>query len=122
MVLKANALFSLTTGILLVLFHQPIAAWFSLKIPLILAGIGIGLLAFAYDVWSQSRLPKINENKVKMIIAADFIWVLASIIIILFQLFSFSSGAYVVIAIIAIAVADFGLLQGIFLRKWLNTN
>lgn len=107
--LLSNALFSLLTGLSLIVFHKKTANWFGQQKTTIFWIIGIGLLFFSYSVFTQVKLP--NPDAVFYIIIQDSIWVLASIAILWIRPFKITTVGYRIIAGIAAIVLIFGALQ-----------
>ncbi len=121
-VLLINALSSGATGLLLLLFPGAIAALFgsSTKMPFI--AVGLFLLLFAVLVFNQSRKPVIQKAWVKLIIALDILWVVESAIILIPQLFSFTTLGYVIITAVALWVAVMAILQARGLEQLTTLN
>ena len=116
-VLKANALFSLLSGTIMLLFGKTLAEWMNISNALVLTIIGIGLILFGVYVYYNSAKAKISVNEVKVIIIQDWIWVIGSLIIIMLQLFNINFQGFVLIGIIALVVADFAFFQNYFLKR-----
>lgn len=116
-ILLFNAVFSTTSGTVLILFSNPIAAIFSLKTGLPLQLIGTALLAFVFQlIWTRSKFP-IPPFAVKGIIFQDLIWVLGSLILIIWNPFLISTLGLWIISIIAIIVFMFAWLQWKYLKN-----
>ncbi len=113
--LVSNAIFSFATGLSLILFHNVIATWFGKQNPTIFWIIGLGLLYFSYSIIVEIRNPK--PHAVFYIIIQDFIWVLASLVIVLIKPFNLSVPGYQIIAAVAFIVLAFGIGQSIGLGK-----
>lgn len=109
--LLANAFFSASTGIALLIAPNILAAQLGIANPHILQIIGGGLLLFVVSlVYTVKQVP-ISTQQVKVIIWQDALWVLGSIIILIFQLFSLTSIGYAAVAIIALIVAGLAIWQ-----------
>ena len=110
-VLLINALSSGATALLLLLFPGAIANLFgsATKVPFVAAGIF--LLLFATLVFSQSRKSAVQKGWVKFIIALDVLWVVESTIILIPQLFRFTTIGYFIITAVALWVAMMAILQ-----------
>ena len=115
--LKANAGFSACSGIVLILFHEPIATFMGLTSGTVLWVIGTGLCAFVILLWQSATRPEINAWQVRLIILQDWLWVLGSALLISLQAFGISFGGYLLMGAIALVVADFALVQSFFLKK-----
>lgn len=72
--------------------------------------VGIGLILFATDVAFISTRPEPKLlSEVRLVSAADAIWVVATIVVLAAQILT--TIGLVVAAVIGLAVADFGLTQ-----------
>ena len=116
-VMLANAIFSATFGMIMLVLNSYITELMGLKISWLLPLIGVGLLGFAATVAYQATRQVISAMQVKSIVIQDLVWVVASIVVLLTDIGELSYSGKVLIALIAIAVADFALLQWIGLRR-----
>ncbi|MEM8908135.1 MAG: hypothetical protein AAGD05_09845 [Bacteroidota bacterium] len=116
-VLMANAIFSASSGLLLIIARTSIAQLMGITQPLTLLGIGVGLLLFALSVFWESRRTTIQKKNVQWIIIQDWLWVIGSTGILLFQAFSLTGLAYALIFGVALIVASFAILQHQHLRS-----
>ena len=116
-VLLGNAIFSTVSGLSLLLFTDPIAAFMNIGMPSILMWLGVGLLLFAGLVAYHATRPTINAKQVQSIIIQDWAWVAGSAGILLFQLFNLSFWGYALVADVAVVVAVFALLQSRNLKR-----
>jgi hypothetical protein len=117
-ILLVNALFSGINGIAMIVFHKAISELMAISWPLILVMIGIGLLFFSsLLLWVRSR-SEVDETQVKSIIIQDWLWVIGSFLIVLFQAFNLSFWGYEIITVVALVVAVFAFLQTKHLKKW----
>ncbi|RDC63735.1 hypothetical protein [Adhaeribacter pallidiroseus] len=110
-VLLINALSSGATALLLLVFPGTIANLFGSTTPVPFIAVGIFLLLFAGLVFNQSRKPAVQKVWVKFIIALDVLWVVESAIILIPQLFSFTTLGYILITGVALWVALMAVLQ-----------
>ncbi len=117
--LKVNAIFSLLSGLELLVFNRPISQFLGWSNTWIIALIGLGLLAFAGVVWQVAKSPKSKSNSVKTIIAADISWVILSIILIALPTVLSFEGKWAT-GILADIVAVFAILQIFGLRQTRN--
>jgi len=115
--LLANAIFSSCSAIVMIFFSKSIAELMSISQSYIFLVVGIGLLLFAMLVYSNAKRNEINRKQVQSIIVQDWIWVIASIVILGFQLFNISYTGYIIIGLVALIVADFALMQGYYLKR-----
>ena len=116
-VMLANAIFSATFGMIMLVLNSDITELMGLKSSWLLPLIGVGLLGFAATVAYQVTRQVISAMQVKSIVIQDLVWVVASIVVLLTDIGELSYSGKVLIALIAIAVADFALLQWIGLRR-----
>jgi len=116
-VLKANAVFSSLSGIAFLVAAKPIAAFLGLSMPAILTITGIILLIFAADVFYLATRKTVNPKGVVAVIAADALWVIGSVILLLTNLVPLTTEGKWAVALVAIAVATFADLQYYGLRK-----
>lgn len=113
--LLSNGIFSFSTGLSLIIFNKSIAQWFGNDNILVFLILGIGLVFFSFTVLKQVKNPK--PKAVFFIIIQDFIWVLASVFILLFQSFDLSVLGFQIIFGVALIVFFFGVAQSIGLSK-----
>ncbi|MCG8313652.1 MAG: hypothetical protein MI976_10580 [Pseudomonadales bacterium] len=116
-VLLSNAAFSALTGLVLIAAHPFIAQLMGGHPQWIYLALGIGLCVFAVDVGFIATRNKINEAWVKLILAADVAWVIASVAIIAFGQTYLSYEGNVLILTIALLVTLFSLLE----YQYINT-
>ncbi len=123
--LRANALFSMLSALILVLaapriasltFIQPgmFAGQTELAI-LYLAGAGVGI--FGIFCLFLSFAKPADFRLVKAVIAADFLWVMASAALLILVPGVLSRSGMMLVGMIAILVGCFGLLQGLGLKQ-----
>lgn len=113
--LLSNALFSLLSGLVLLLFYQSVSQWFGVDHKITFWVLGIGLLIFAYTVFIEVKKPE--PIKVFAIIVQDLMWVIGSIVLLSFKPFGISLLGNQVIAIVAFMVFLFGVGQTIGLAQ-----
>ena len=116
-VLIINALSSGATGIILIVFAQFIATLFAIPQVQPFWGTGIFLIVFAALVLYTSSKNPISSSLVQLIIMLDSLWVVISIVIVLFHVFNLSLTGYVLISAVAIWVAAMAYLQSTGLKK-----
>lgn len=107
--LLVNAIFSGLSGILLVVFNKTIATIFDTTNTTIFWTIGIALIYFAATIIYEIKRQK--PLGVFFIIIQDFIWVVGSVIIIIFQPFEISKSGDGIIASVALIVLFMGIGQ-----------
>ena len=116
-VLIINALSSGATGIALIVFAQLMATLFGVPHVQPFWGTGIFLVVFAALVLYAGSQNPINSSLVQLIIVLDSLWVVTSLVIVLFHLFHLSLIGYVLISAVAIWVAAMAYLQSAGLKK-----
>lgn len=109
--LRANAVFSFLCGIDAILFNQFFMSLFGISTSYVFPVLGVGLLIFGATVFYESRRKPIKPLAVKAIIGQDVVWVVGSALIILTNVFSFSTTGLWLTAVVAILVAAFAYLQ-----------
>ena len=113
--LKINALFSSTFGIIMILLNHQIAKLFGTNNNTVFWIIGLILIYFALTI----RYEIVKQRKIAIIwiIIQDYIWVLGSLILIIFNPFKITFIGNLVIGIIALIVLYMGINQMIKLKK-----
>ncbi len=117
--LKINSLFSSVSGILLVLLNQQIAKLFRTSNNTVFWIVGIILIFFALTIWYEIR--KQRNLAVSWIIIQDYIWVLGSLILIIFNPFNISMIGNLIIGIVALVVLFMGINQMIALKTTITS-
>ena len=118
--LKLNAIFSLTSGIVLVIYHVKISIFMTIIYPEIMFYLGIGLIIFATLLAFNAFKPVLSPKQVVFIIWQDWIWVITSFLLIIFTPFNISVEGNLLIGGIAIIVMSFAILQKRTLNKVKN--
>ncbi|NJR39552.1 MAG: hypothetical protein HC781_12975 [Leptolyngbyaceae cyanobacterium CSU_1_4] len=109
--LVANALFSISCAALMFLRPSLVSGWLGVHVSLLLQVIGVGLAVFAVDLLHQATCHRIATWRALYASAADFLWVIGSLILLgLFPNVLSDSGNGLVIAVAAI-VLMFGVWQ-----------
>jgi hypothetical protein len=116
-VLLINGISSGVTGLQLVVFGNMAAGLFGVAQPHAFWGVGIFLVAFAVLVVTVGLQAPIRENRVRLIIALDILWVVASLSIVVLQLFTLSFIGYMAITAVAGWVGLMAYLQMRGLKK-----
>lgn len=115
--LVVNGLFSAISGALILLLSGPIATYFGLPSPTAMMALAVVILAFALFVYLTLRSVPMNRTQATLILIGDIVWVVASAIILVGDLFSLTAGGKVMVLIAALIVADFALFEWIGLRR-----
>lgn len=107
--LLTNAIFSGISGLLLIFLHPSIAELFETTNTAVFWGIGIALIYFAstiiYEYYKQRTL------FVKIIIAQDLLWVVGSIVLLIWKPFEISFMGNVLIGVVALIVLFMATIQ-----------
>lgn len=113
-VLVANAGFSAVTGASLAVGAIPVSRWLEIPTWLTVA-VGVGLLPFSLAVSVVARRP--SRRTVRLVIAADLVWVAGAAIVIVGFPQSMSTSGLWVLGLVTVAVAGFAVLQEVGLRR-----
>ena len=115
--LKINAAFSAFNGLMMLFFYNQIANFMNISYPMVILVIGIILLGFATLVYKTATAATIPDKTVQFIIVQDWLWVIGSVLIIMFQAFDINRIGFILIGIIALIVADFAIFQQRYLSN-----
>ncbi len=107
--LLCNALFSISCGLYLLFYRKKVALLFGKEKTTFFLILGIALILFSITVFVQ--VPNPAPDAVLSIIVQDVIWVVLSLIILLFKLFKLSSWGYKTIGWVALIVFVFAIAQ-----------
>jgi len=107
--LTTNAIFSATSGIILILLNGQIADIFGVKNNTVFWVIGLILIYFSITIWYE--ISKLRSLAIAWIIIQDFIWVIASFVLILLNPFKITYIGNNVISILAVIVLFMGINQ-----------
>ncbi len=116
-ILLVNAISSGLTGLLLTMDAELFANLFGTSAHVPFMGVGIFLIAFAIGVFFVSRRKDRWSREVLAVVAADTLWVIVSVVILLLQPFTITWIGYSFIAAIAAWVALMAYLQFASLRR-----
>src|ERR1051325_5711526 len=116
--LVINSTSSGATGLGLILASKLVAGIFGITEPQPFVIVGAFLAVFAMLVFVVSRRDPMSSIGVQLIIAGDILWVLASVVIVLFQLFGLSLIGYTIICAVALWVGTMAYLQFNGLRSF----
>lgn len=109
--LGANALFSFVSGLLMLLRPSLVGGWLGVDAPLLLQIVGFGLLIFTAELVYQAARPRMLTWRALLASAADFLWVIGSVVLLVFWSQLFSSEGVALIAGVAGVVFLFGAGQ-----------
>ena len=113
--LKNNALFSSSTGLLMILLNQQVAKLFGTNNNTVFWIVGLILIYFALTIWYEIR--KQRKLAIIWIIIQDFTWVLGSLILLIFNPIKITLLGNLIIGIVALIVLYMGMNQMIELKK-----
>jgi hypothetical protein len=113
--LRANALFSMLSGLAFALASAPLAALLGDVPPLLVFGVGLQLLFFAAGlVWLASR-SEISVPLTIAVIVADGLWVLGTAVVVYADLFA--RQGEILALVLADVVLVLAILQSIGVRR-----
>ncbi|WP_299185307.1 hypothetical protein [uncultured Aquimarina sp.] len=107
--LRINALFSSTSGIILIILNQQIAKLFGTDNNTVFWIVGVVLMYFALTIWFEIK--KQRKSAIIWIITQDYAWVLASALLVTFNPFQITKTGNLIISIIALIVLYMGVNQ-----------
>jgi hypothetical protein len=113
-ILRLNAVSSGATGILLIFLNQFLATLFNTSQASAFTEVGIFLIIFAGLVFIPSFQNPPNRSLVRLIIWLDALWVITSVIIVVFGLFQLSTIGNVLTIGVAAWVGLMAILQNKF--------
>jgi len=109
--LATNAVFSLLSGLLMSFRPVVVGEWLGIDAPIILRIIGIGLVVFATELIYQTTRLRVATWRALLASAADFSWVIGSIVMLLAMPQLFSPFGNIMVLVVAGAVFVFGAWQ-----------
>lgn len=90
----------------------------SMGVPvLVLAVVGLGLLPWAALLWVWSRREPLRPSEAWVAVTGDGLWVLASVVVLIVRPGSITETGWWLVAVMAVAVADFAVIQAVALRR-----
>jgi hypothetical protein len=108
--LRANAVFSAISGLIIVFAHDQVLQWLGLS-DISIVALGIGLMVFsAYLFWMSSR-QALQRDLVTGVIAGDWAWVAASVALLVFKGGMFSTLGLFLVIDVAVVVMIFAIMQ-----------
>lgn len=113
--LKANALFSSISGIIMILLNSQIAHLFGTNNNTVFWIVGLILIYFTITIWYEIK--KQRKLAVLWIIIQDYTWVIGSFLLIIINPFQITQIGNFIIGIIALIVLCMGINQMIALKK-----
>jgi hypothetical protein len=110
-VLWGNAVFSAVSGGLFSLASTAVAAFIGVDAPVVIMGIGMGLLAYAALIVFYAMRPTVSRTFVLFAAIADTVWVALSALLLVTNIVSFSIVEVWAVVIVAIIVGGFAVVQ-----------
>ena len=108
--LRANAVFSGLSGLVIVFLHGQVLGWLGLaEINIIVLGAGLVLFS-AYLFWMSSR-EQLDKSMVTGVIGGDWLWVVASAVLLVFKWQMFSTLGVFLVTDVALLVMVFAIWQ-----------
>jgi hypothetical protein len=115
--LRANGLFSLLSGLLMLVLQDTLASWFGQINPLYFAGLGVGLMVFSGRLLYLAGPGKLLRLEAKVIIGSDIGWVVGSIVLLALFFASISFAGVVATLLVSVVLAGLRLHRP---RGWLK--
>ncbi len=116
--LRGNSVFSIVSGLAFTFGAAPIASLMGIPdASLIIAIMGIVVLAFAAFLWAMTTKPVLDRQLAVAVFIMDVVWVITSLIILVTNAFSLSTEGRWAILIVADIVAVFAVLEFVGLRR-----
>ena len=109
--LKINSFFSLLSGGIMILFVEELITFFGIYNAYIFPIIGLNLLVFSLFVWYIAHKHINSKSLINLISILDALWVIGSLIIVLFGLFELTTRGNILISAVAIWIAFLGYKQ-----------
>lgn len=115
-ILNANAMFSFTSGLFFALARNPLGEFLGAS-PIVMIDLAVVMFLYAALIAFNTQRSEINRGFTLFAVIGDSAWVLASILLLVLPIFSFTSEAKWAIGITAICVDIFATLQFLEWRK-----
>ena len=109
--LLINSFFSISCGTIMLFFSIKLNSFFNINNEFIFQVIGLNLIFFSILVYYVSLKHLRNKLLVNIISLLDAVWVIGSLIIILFDLFNLSNNGKIIIGLVAVWIAFLGYKQ-----------
>jgi hypothetical protein len=120
--LLVNGVFSAVSGAAILSVSEQVAAFLGVPAPAAMVVLALVILAFALFVFLTLRSVPMNRGQATLILIGDIVWVVASAVILLGDLFSLTAGGRLAVLIVGLIVADFALFEWLGLRRGLRTS
>jgi hypothetical protein len=113
--LIGNAIFSILSGVAMLLANRWLVQFLGLPDKVSLAVLGVSLIVYAVVLWLNARRPKIRVGDAWIAVIMDAVWVAGSYVLIF--IVPFSVAGKWTIALIAELVLAFAILQCVGIRR-----
>ena len=113
--LTGNAVFSVVSGLAILVANRWLVKFLGLPDKVSLAILGVSLIVYAAILWLNARRPKIKTTDAWIAVIMDAVWVIGSYVLIF--VVPFSVGGKWVVALLAELVMAFAILQWLGIRK-----
>ena len=114
--LRANAICSALSGVTLAAGSGVLGPWLGIP-PATLVVVGLALLPWAVLLHRNAGRPELNAAEARLAVAGDLMWVVGSAAVLLLDPIGFTTAGKVVVAVVALMVADFAIWQSIGLGR-----
>jgi hypothetical protein len=111
--LRANAAFSIISGLVLALGATALSPLMGIEPPAVLRVVGIGLLPFAAWLLYGAAREELSLADARVAVAADVLWVVGSAALIAFDPIGLSPAGRIAVGAVALCVADFAIWQSV---------
>lgn len=116
--LRGNSVFSIISGLALTFGAAPIASFMGIAdASLIIAVIGVGILGFAAFLWTIIAKSLLDRRLAAAVFIMDVAWVVISLVVLVTDAFSLSTGGRWAVLIVADVVAVFAILEFVGMRR-----
>lgn len=120
--MRANAIFSSTSGAVMLLFSSALAQLVGIQPPAIFIVLGVVLIGYAISLtWATSR-PELDVRFGWTTVVLDVAWVAGSLVLLLTDLLPLTTAGKWIIAILADVVLVFAVVQAIGIRRLSQTD
>jgi len=119
--IAANALFSIISASLLLILTETIADFMQVVYTDVLLVVGVGLILFVLFLIYNWRSKPLKISYIWAIIIQDWLWVIASIVLLITRPFGLSWQGHLLIAEVAVVVAALAIVQQIALQALSKT-
>jgi hypothetical protein len=113
--LTGNAVFSVISGVAILLANRWLVKFLGLPEKVSLAILGLSLVVYAAILWFNARRPTIKVTNAWIAVIMDAVWVMGSYVLIF--VVPFSVGGKWVVALVAELVLAFAIVQWLGIRK-----